>query len=396
MLKLSYYNNGVKPLKFIDSIHHFIFYSTSTLTSIELNPYFENYLVENLGFSKHIARSTSTKFNQVLRSQGTKQVSRSKFVANAESVLAFLRQNGLNNSHIRIVVSSLPNILLSKVEKTLKPKVDYILNFGFSKSDFAQVVSVNPYALLNAQFFRAIEALKDVMGCDNDVITIMKKSSWNTTSSLSYNLIPNVALLRNYGISIELIRGRLLMHPQPFLRKTVIFKDLLVRVEKLGIPRDSSRFLYGLHVLSGISEGNIESKIKMFESFGWMRSDVIDLIRSNPFCLALSEARIKKSLEFLMNDLGYEPAYIVSHNAMLNYSLEKRIVPRNRVLLALKEKGLIKMDHTLYTTLVLSELRFLKKYVLPFEEVHEIYAKHAGRSPVQPLTEGGAGDKDRL
>ncbi|XP_010690789.2 uncharacterized protein LOC104904280 [Beta vulgaris subsp. vulgaris] len=396
MLKLGYYNNGVKALKFIDSIRHLIFYSTST--SIKSNPYFGNYLIEHLGFSKQLARSTSTKFNQI-QCRRIKKVSSSKFVSNADSVLAYLRQNGLNDTHIRIVVSSLPNILVSRIKQTLKPKVDYFMNFGFSKSDFAQVVSINPYVLLNGQFIRAIEALKDVMGCDNhvNIIRIMKKSNWNTTSGLSNNLIPNVAVLRDYGISIELIRDRLLVHPHPFLRRTVIFKDLLVRVEKdLGIPRYSSRFLLGLHLLASFSQNNIESKIKMFESFGWMRSDVMDLIRANPFCLALSEARIKKSLEFLMNDLVYEPAYIASHNVMLGYSLEKRIVPRNKVLLALKEKGLIKMHHSLYTTLLLSEPRFLERYVLPFEEVHEVYAKHTGRSPLQPLTEGGVGDKDGL
>ncbi|KMT00362.1 hypothetical protein BVRB_9g216710 isoform A [Beta vulgaris subsp. vulgaris] len=63
MLKLGYYNNGVKALKFIDSIRHLIFYST--YPSIKPNPYFGNYLIEHLGFSKQLARSTSTKFNQI-------------------------------------------------------------------------------------------------------------------------------------------------------------------------------------------------------------------------------------------------------------------------------------------------------------------------------------------
>lgn len=90
---------------------------------------------------------------------------------------------------------------------------------------------------------------------------------------------------------------------------------------------------------------------------------------------------------------NFERDYLVSHCALLNYSLEKRIMPRNKILLALKEKGLIKMDYCLYSSLLLNETQFLKRFVLPFEEIHEIYAKHTGRSAVRPLTEGRVGDE---
>ncbi|KAL2899865.1 Transcription termination factor MTERF15 mitochondrial [Bienertia sinuspersici] len=378
MFKLLCNNNGVKALYFFNGFHRLLFSSKFCSITENGNLCFANYLVGTLGFSKQNARLTSTKLEKYLHSRGTKKVIDSKFFSNADAVIEFLKQNGLNNSQIGIAVSSSPKVLLSKTEKTLKPKIDFFLNFGFSKSDFGQVVSANPYVLLGNRHIRAIEALKDVFSCDSDVIIIMKKCYWISVSSISNNLIPNVALLRDYGLPVDLIRKRLLTHPIPFLRKKEAFKELLMRVEKtLGVPCDSPKFLTGIHVLSSVSEKNLDSKIIMFEKFGWMRTDVLALVRANPYCLALSEARIKKSLEYFAKELGYDIPYLISHSALFGYSLENRIVPRNRVFSALKEKGLIRCDYSLYSTLHLKESRFLEKYVLPFDqEIHEIYAKH--------------------
>ncbi|KAL2899861.1 Transcription termination factor MTERF9 chloroplastic [Bienertia sinuspersici] len=232
MFKLLCNNNGVKALYFFNGFHRLLFSSKFCSITENGNLCFANYLVGTLGFSKQNARLTSTKLEKYLHSRGTKKVIDSKFFSNADAVIEFLKQNGLNNSQIGIAVSSSPKVLLSKTEKTLKPKIDFFLNFGFSKSDFGQVVSANPYVLLGNRHIRAIEALKDVFSCDSDVIIIMKKCYWISVSSISNNLIPNVALLRDYGLPIDLIRKRLLTHPIPFLRKKEAFKELLMRVEK--------------------------------------------------------------------------------------------------------------------------------------------------------------------
>uniref|UniRef100_A0A803MHY5 Uncharacterized protein n=1 Tax=Chenopodium quinoa TaxID=63459 RepID=A0A803MHY5_CHEQI len=378
MLKLCCNNNGVKALNFIIyNFHNPLFYSTSSSTSIKKFPFLANYLVDYLGFSKQQARYTSAKFEQHhVVNKRKHEVSSSKFVSNFDLVVQFFRQNGFDVSQIRIVVSVQPRVLLCRVDKTLKPNIDHFLKIGFSKPDFFEVVSVNPYVLFNChpQFVRATEALKDVMGNYEYVISIMKKSHWTSISGMSNNLISNVALLRSYGVSIDLIQ----------LKNIWVFLC------------DSSRFLDGVHLMASFGEKNIESKIRMFENFGCMRSDVLALGRKNPMLLGLSEARIKRSLEYLMKELGFSPDYVMSHGALLSYSLEKRIIPRIRVLLALKEKGLIKKDHAPYTILNRSEPHFLNRYVLPFEEIREVYAKELAkltdRSSMKPSNEGRAGD----
>ncbi|KMT15292.1 hypothetical protein BVRB_3g060010 [Beta vulgaris subsp. vulgaris] len=101
----------------------------------------------------------------------------------------------------------------------------------------------------------------------------------------------------------------MVLKPRPFLVKICVVEDILIRVEeKLGTPRDSGIFLYGVQLLAGISDRNFDSKCRVFESFGWKKLDVEKLIRKNPLCFTSSEAKINKSLEFLMNELGCDPA----------------------------------------------------------------------------------------
>ena len=74
-----------------------------------------------------------------------------------------------------------------------------------------------------------------------------------------------------------------------------------------------------------------------------------------------------------MKELGYKPEYL-TRKLLLTCSLEKRTVPRHKVLVVLNEKGLV--TYPLDKAICLKELEFVKKFVLPFKEVHEVYCKH--------------------
>ncbi|XP_056686083.1 transcription termination factor MTERF4, chloroplastic-like isoform X3 [Spinacia oleracea] len=379
MLKFHSNYNGAQRLNFFHGFRHLLLYSTST--SAECNPDFANYLVDFLGFSKQQALSTYTKLVRSRLARGAKKVSDFEFVENSNSVVKFLKQNGLEQCHIRTAVVSDPLILFSNVEKTLIPKTLAFQKMGFSVSDIVEVVKVNPsifFMGLDTKIIPAFQALKEIMGCDLHVISIMKSPRIRLLS-VSKLLVPNVALLMNHGIPIELIRKQLLRNPFPFLRKTEFTQDALIRVEeKLGIPRDSPRFLLGIMLLNSLKETTVESKRQIFKSFGWTESDVVTLTISSPFLLALSEANLKKRLGFFMNELGYKPSFLAKTCSLFTCSLEKRIVPRHKTLLVLKEKGLITLDYSLVSAVSYTESKFLEKFVLPFKEVHEVYSKHAG------------------
>ncbi|KAH9610405.1 hypothetical protein KSS87_015223, partial [Heliosperma pusillum] len=200
----------------------------------------------------------------------------------------------------------------------------------------------------------------------------------------------NIALLNDeYGVDINVIRNSILQHPDSYLRNTELFRNILVRVEEeLGIPRNSGMLLYGMHFLCTSSKKIIESKCQLLKSFGWTEYDVSVLMRRHPPIFQMSEENIRKKLGFLMAELGYKPEYLATHSVLLGSSLEKRMTPRYRVLLVLKEKGLL--DYNFYTAIIKSEKQFLKIFIEPFKEdvpgLLELYQSHKGCSNIDAIS----------
>ncbi|KAK9734266.1 hypothetical protein RND81_04G127300 [Saponaria officinalis] len=385
MLKLVRNINVIqlKALYFSSIFRPFQLYSTSSILPNQVIPSFASYLVQNLGFSHPQSLATSSKLVRYRRCDGSKKLNFSYFASNANLVINLLKDYGFNQDQIRILISYDPRFLSASVEKTLKPKLKFFKDEGFSESDLVQVLCKIPSILncgLNSRIVPTIHALKEIVICDDDVILFLKKSSrWVVFSSVLKYLLKNVTLLQSYGIPIENIRKQLIWRPNTFLNNSKSFEDIAIRVEqKLGIPRQSGSFMYGIHLLSANSEKNIESKMEVLESFGWKKSDISTLCRQCPLGLARSEALIKRKLEFLVNELGLKPAYIASNCRLWTCSLEKRVMPRHKILSVLKEKGFIKANASLNDAVRVSESRFLNKFVLPFEEVHQLYIQLTG------------------
>ncbi|KAH9627168.1 hypothetical protein KSS87_018408 [Heliosperma pusillum] len=353
MLSLRCCKNNIQTLY---NFHHLLQYSTKSP-----NQSFANYLINSLGFSHQQALSTSTKF----RSKNTNHF---KSFVNANSVVDFLKQHDFDDTHIKKVVSSYPSILSANVDKTLKPKFKLLQDHGFSGFDLVSVISSSP-SIITRHMNRIILELRVVLGSDENLTKLFKKSNSFTTISSLENLVLNVALLSNeYGIDIDVIRNGIVQHAGCFLRKPEFFRNVLVRVEEeLGIPRNSRMFFYGIYVLTCLSKECLESKCEVFRSFGWTEYDVSELLRISPNALLISEENIRIKLGFLMAEMGYKPDYLISHSALFGYSLENRMVPRRRVLLILKEKGLL--NYTFYSAVIKTETQFLKLFVEPYKEV---------------------------
>ncbi|XP_074311912.1 uncharacterized protein LOC141647571 [Silene latifolia] len=234
-----------------------------------------------------------------------------------------------------------------------------------------------------------IQDLRDILGGNENLIKLFKKCNF-LSNSVMENLVSNVALLNNeYGVDINVLRKGLAQRPAAFMRTSGFFRNVLIRVEEeLGIPRNSGMFLYGIYLLASSSKKSIESKCQTLRSFGWTEYDVSELMRRNPNCILTSIQTMRRKLGFLMTELGYKPDYLATHSALFTYSLEKRIVPRRRVLLVLKKKGLL--DYNFYSAITKTETQFLKTLIEPFEEdvpgLLQLYQKSKGCSKVEAST----------
>ncbi|KAH0683609.1 hypothetical protein KY290_022232 [Solanum tuberosum] len=81
-----------------------------------------------------------------------------------------------------------------------------------------------------------------------------------------------------------------------------------------------------------------------------------------------------------MNEVGCTSEYLASHSRLLTHSLEKRVIPRYRVLKILNEKHL-KRGVGLFTAVSMTPSKFMEAILLPYKDkipiAYEAYMKRA-------------------
>ncbi|KAJ8442423.1 hypothetical protein Cgig2_018700 [Carnegiea gigantea] len=339
------------------------------------------------------ALSTSTKLTKWRQYQGVTKVCATDFHRNAELVIRFLEQKGFEKPQIRKMVSGVPRILICKVEANLEAKMNYFLELGFSTSDIADVVSVHDRILsygLDSTIRPAIEALRTVMGSVENLLRVMKGLRFYYVPLIPRHFVQNVSFLQALGIPTESIRKRIVQLYGPLMQKPETLKGIVARAEaKWGVSRSSNMFFYAVDLLCRINEENLDSKCRVFESFGWDRSDVVLLFRSAPFCLMLSEGNIKAKLRFYMSEMGYDVGFIRKRPVLLSFSWEKRVWPRHLVLQILKDRALVDENVPLFKAVTMTESKFLRQYIQPFEDavpnLHHIYVNSISSSAQQEI-----------
>ncbi|GAB4834559.1 hypothetical protein Ancab_032817 [Ancistrocladus abbreviatus] len=344
-------------------------YSTSLTT--RASHFMVDYLVNSLGFAREEATLTSEK------------VGRLKSSETSDSLINFLEKDGFDKSQIRKIISLYPKLLLSDVDKTLKPKIRVFQELGFSGSEFVDVIAANPSIVsrgLCTHILPSINFLKSILGSDENVVNAIKRSNWLLSAHITRKLQPNMLLLKKYGISNERIQKFIVQNPRYLLHNPKCLEESLVRVEEvLGIPRYSKMFLYGVDAIASLSKRTLEMKFRLFRSYGWTDSEVLTMARRLPHCLKLSAAKIRSGLGFFMKELGYKPVYLATHPKLLMHSMEKRVLPRNAVLEVLKEMKLIG-NPSLCTVVSLTESQFKNLFVLPYKDklpkLYEAYIKN--------------------
>ena len=91
---------------------------------------------------------------------------------------------------------------------------------------------------------------------------------------------------------------------------------------------------------------------EVYTRWDWSKDDIFAAFKKHPHCMMLSEKKIMKAMDFFMNKMGWSSKVIAQCPVVLFFSLEKRIVPRCRVIHVLKSKRLIKEDVSLATLLL--------------------------------------------
>jgi mTERF domain-containing protein len=128
-------------------------------------------------------------------------------------------------------------------------------------------------------------------------------------------------------------------------------------------------FKEALQAVSFLSEEKIAVRVKYLKKmFRWSDAEVGIAVCKAPIVLARSKDILQSKSEFLISEVGLEPAYIAHRPAMLGLSLEVRLRPRYYVLKFLKKNGLIQSGRDYFSAVVPAEKVFVKKYIYPHKD----------------------------
>ncbi|MCD7473075.1 hypothetical protein HAX54_014661 [Datura stramonium] len=349
----------------------FQYSTTAAKTACGQTHFLVNYLVGSLGFSRGEAISTNTK------------VTRWNSSVNPQVVLNFFEQSGFDKTHIGKIVSAVPKLLVCDVDKTLKPKLDILQDLGLSGSDLVKVITGSVSVLGSPEVSDmkfCISFLRKVLGSDEYVVKAIKRKPYLLFFNSCERVRINMLFFQSIGFTDEDIKKFILQNPYTLLAIPERVEVEVHRVQdEFNISPESGMFIHGVDVFVSLKESTIHTKLGVFRDYGWSKREIIKLVQLLPYCLRLSQKRLRAALNFYMAQLGLEPAYLASHPTLLMFSMKKRVLPRLELMSSLVEKKIYDEDYNLYTVLMPSEQKFYQSYVLPHKDkmpdVCELYNK---------------------
>ncbi|KAK9135120.1 hypothetical protein Syun_014450 [Stephania yunnanensis] len=331
-----------------------------------------SYLVNSCGLSPESALSASKKV-------------RLKSPSKPDLVLHFFRNHGFSNTQIANLTTKLPLLLLANPQKTLLPKLEFLKQVGLPDREIANFLSTDPTFLfrsLDRKIKPAYQYLKGLLGSDEKVAAAINSScsSWVLQFNLQRLNNQKVEILRKHGVSKENIVKLALNSPNSFSKSNDRFEELVRNVSERGFDPCRSMFVHAIDVLSGMKIDTLEAKMQLFRSYRWSEDDIASAIRKQPFCVSISEEKLKKGLDFFMSKLKWKSSDFVKYPYMLGLSLQKRVIPRWMVIQRLLSKCLIKDGISIASVLLLTEAKFVHKFLVKYEsEAPEILKLYQGK-----------------
>lgn len=343
----------------------------SSLTDSKDRSFIVSYLINTCGLSPESAESASKK---------VKIVNPQK----ANSVVELLSKYGFNTTQLSKLVQKYPFILSYNSKETLLPKLEFLESIGIS--DIGRVLSAQPYLLiisLENQMIPRYNFLKSVVRSHKKIVSIFERSSWVIPSKYT---VPNITLLREFGVPSSGIESLLNNYPISIIQKSELFRVAVYKVKDMGFDPMKSSFVQAVRIFSGKGSKAIWDRCsEVYKKWGWSEDDILAAFMKAPRCMIISEKKIKREMEYFVDKFGYQSKEIAKFPTALFYSLEKRIVPRCLVIQVLSSKGLIK-KLSLCTILLPSNKFFLERFVTRYaDQIPELITVYRGDGDMATL-----------
>jgi len=123
-------------------------------------------------------------------------------------------------------------------------------------------------------------------------------------------------------------------------------------------------FKHVVSALTGTTREKDTARLEFFRrTLGCSKDEVAIAVSKVPVILALSEQSLLRKIQFLVNDVGLEPHYIMERSMLFTHSLEKRLVPRHCVMKILVAKGLLETNVSFYSIARMGEKSFRLRFI---------------------------------
>jgi len=125
-------------------------------------------LINSCGLSSEKALKLSTRL-QLINPNGP------------NAVIRLFRSYGFSDSQLLSLVKKHPSVLLSKSDKTLLPKLEFLQSIGASTIDFPKILIGNSFltASLEKTIIPRYKILKSLVCDDKKVVLALRRGSWN-------------------------------------------------------------------------------------------------------------------------------------------------------------------------------------------------------------------------
>lgn len=308
---------------------------------------------------------------------------------NLNSVTHFFKHHGFTDSNISSIVSKRPRILSLDIEKSLRPNLFALRAMGFADDELHKLITANPCVLSSPAAIPRLEFWRTFLNGDNKLLLLaLTRNCGLILHDIDKNVTPKIAFLKDLGLSEDDIRLIVVRYSGIFIRSLSSIDALMKRAQELGFRRDSTMFLNGLWTLSKLGSKLFVARMELFKSFGWSEEEFLTAFRKFPHFANLAEENIREKMEFLVGRAGIVQSYIASRPMILNYSLERRLMPRYHVMNILKLNESIGREWDFYSMVSISEKNFVNRVILRYKvEIPALYGTYvaacSGEVPIE-------------
>ncbi|KAL3517471.1 hypothetical protein ACH5RR_020060 [Cinchona calisaya] len=284
----------------------------------------------------------------------------------AELVDSLLRSYGFNDTQISKLQTLRPRALTLHPHKIILPKFEFLRSIGVSEVDLPKIIAFNPAILetsLQGRLIPSYNFLKSLSLSDEEIITMMK-NYWRIFQSDEEKTIgPKVELLKSLGVPQPAISLLLVHYPSVVHLSFVSFKNCVDKALAMGFDPSVGHFVQAIKAFSRFNKQDFQDLMEVYRRWGFSDDEILSVFRSQPLCMDSSEKKITRAMEFLINEMQWQPSAVVRWPTILRYSLEKRIVPRCKVIKLLIAHNLVEESISFGSFISISEQLFLDRYV---------------------------------